>query len=263
MPQLNFLSARKSLLATFCLSAVINMLTAKELPNILWIVAEDTSPWMGCYGSEVNQNETTAIDRMAREGVIFKRAFAATPVCSSSRSALSVGVNPIRFNAHEHRSRGAALPADWKTIPHWMQEAGYQTFNMGKLDYNYHHSLLELYPANAVIVKGNKHNVKNAGELRPWRKMPLDKPFFGQIQLTGGKRKPSLVPVDRLVSPDNLEVPGDYPNNQTYREIMALHYNNIREDDMIIGGILEALEEDGLLDSTIVVYISDHGCPEL
>ncbi|MEO2003772.1 MAG: sulfatase/phosphatase domain-containing protein, partial [Candidatus Poribacteria bacterium] len=53
--------------------------------------------------------------------------------------------------------------------------------------------------------------------------------------------------------------PADYPQDQMYRELVAQHHDAIRCDDKIIGGILARLKTDGLLESTIVIYFSDHG----
>ena len=77
---------------------------AIEKPNILWIYAEDTSPWMGCYGDRINAGLTPNIDSIAHAGVVFKRTFVPAPVCSATRSAIMAGQNPIRFGGHEHRS---------------------------------------------------------------------------------------------------------------------------------------------------------------
>ena len=114
---------------------------AKDKPNILWIYAEDTSPWMGCYGDKVNAGKTPNIDSIAQEGVIFKRAFVPAPVCSACRSAMIIGQSQIRFGAQEHRSsRGPAkiyLPKGYKLLPQIMLEHGYETFNIGKTDYNF------------------------------------------------------------------------------------------------------------------------------
>ncbi|HBO57108.1 MAG TPA: phosphate ABC transporter substrate-binding protein, partial [Opitutae bacterium] len=46
-----------------------------DRPNILWIYAEDTSPWMGCYGDVINKEATPHIDLMASAGVRFERAY--------------------------------------------------------------------------------------------------------------------------------------------------------------------------------------------
>ena len=50
-----------------------------QKPNILWIYAEDTSPWMGCYGDDVNAEATPNIDAIAEAGVRFNRAYVPAP----------------------------------------------------------------------------------------------------------------------------------------------------------------------------------------
>src|SRR5512143_1117181 len=54
-------------------------------PNILWLIAEDLSTDLGCYGNGLAR--TPNIDRLASEGVRFTNAFVTAPVCSASRSA--------------------------------------------------------------------------------------------------------------------------------------------------------------------------------
>ena len=73
---------------------------ADDHTNILWIFAEDTSPWLGCYDDPINHCHTPNIDSLATSGVLFKRAFAPSPVCSTSRSAVIIGQSAIRFGAH-------------------------------------------------------------------------------------------------------------------------------------------------------------------
>ncbi len=59
-------------------------------PNILWIVVEDASPHLGCYGETTI--ETPNLDRLAREGVRYENAVVTCPVCSPSRSAMVTGM---------------------------------------------------------------------------------------------------------------------------------------------------------------------------
>ncbi len=226
--------------------------TRPAQPNILWLFQEDLSPWLGCYGHEIQVGHTPNIDAMAARGVRFSRAFVPSPVCSTCRSGIIVGANQIRFGAHEHRSRrGPAelpLPAGIQAVPELMKDAGYFCFNVGKTDYNFEHA--------SFYSSISKSNTKT-----PWRDCPEGKPFFGQIQLKGGKLNTTKFKdkTDRA----KVTIPGDYPQNEMYREIVAEHYDSARMDDGIIGGILERLDADGLTDSTIVVYFSDHGANNL
>ena len=62
-----------------CLMAGITSAEVRR-PNILWIIAEDLSPLMGCDGDGVNQGKKPAIGKLAADGVLFKGAFANAPV---------------------------------------------------------------------------------------------------------------------------------------------------------------------------------------
>lgn len=240
----------------FLLAAGACTASAADRPNILWLFAEDTSPWMGCYGHEVNRGHTPNIDGMADRGVRFSRAFVPAPVCSPCRSAMMGGMNQIRFNAHEHRSsRGPAkiqLPEDMKLLPELVKESGYFTFNLGKDDYNF----VWDQPATFSLQKKSREGI-------PWETLKDNQPFFGQIQTAGGKNRTNNFPADRKASPDEVTVPPDYPQNQIYREVVAQHCDAIRQDDDFIGTVLNGLKESGLHDNTIVVYFSDHGANNL
>ena len=222
-----------------------------ERPNILWLYQEDLSPWLGCYGYEIQKGHTPNLDAMAKSGVRFSRAYVPAPVCSICRSAVITGCNQIRFGAHEHRSRrGQAelpLPEGMKTIVELMSDSGYFCFNVGKTDYNFEHSTIY-----QPIPKKNK---------TPWRQSPEGTPWFGQIQLRGGKLNTSKF--DDKCDRSKVTIPDDYPQNELYREVVAEHFDSARMDDGIIGDILKKLDEDGLTESTIVVYFSDHGANNL
>ena len=219
----------------------------------MWIYAEDTSPWMGCYGDAINSEATPHIDSIASSGVLFTRAYVPAPVCSATRSAIIVGQNAIRFGGHEHRSsRGGPkiqLPNTYQLLPTLLQAQGYTTFNHGKTDYNF------VWDSNAY-----NYNVKSKTDFAD---LVSRQPFFGQIQTKGGKNNTSQFPAERKVDPARVTVPADYPNNEIYRGVVAQHYDAIRMDDDLIGEILRGLESAGLAENTIVVYFSDHGANNL
>ncbi|MEC8133979.1 MAG: sulfatase [Bacteroidota bacterium] len=238
----------------FILEANFN-LNAQNQPNILWIYAEDTSPWMGCYGDLINANATPNIDFIAQQGVRFDKAFVPAPVCSVTRSALIVGQNPIRFGAHQHRSSRTVktrihLPDNYKLLPELLKEIGYTTFNLGKGDYNFVWNKKEIYTIN----------LKSQTDFEQLKKM---QPFFGQIQTKGGKNNTTNFAINRKVNPNVVKVPLDYPDNEIFRDVIAQHYDAIRKDDDLVGDILRALKQSGLNENTIVVYFSDHGANNL
>src|SRR5215218_8535125 len=98
---------------------------AAETPNILWVVVDDMSASFSCYGEKLIQ--TPNVDRLAREGTRFSKAFVTAPVCSPSRSALITGMYQTSIGAHHHRSgRGVEkihLPEGVALVPALLQQA--------------------------------------------------------------------------------------------------------------------------------------------
>ena len=116
--------------ATVPLAAV----QAAERPHILWISLEDISPDLGCYGDEYAV--TPNIDRLAREGCRFTRAFTHAGVCAPSRSGIITGMHPTTIGTHFMRCKGAP-PAHVKCFTEYLRAAGYYCTNDSKTDYNF------------------------------------------------------------------------------------------------------------------------------
>jgi arylsulfatase A-like enzyme len=246
----------KSLILLFLVSVGI-LFSAESRPNVVWIFAEDTSPWMGTYGHEANKLATPHIDSIAQAGVRFDRAYVPAPVCSACRSSMMVGANQIRFGSHEHRSSRAKdaqlyLPKGMKLLPRIMKEAGYSTFNLGKTDYNFVWESDKTYS-----------NIKLKGQADSWDILKQNQPFFIQFQTKGGKINTKKLAADRRTDPSKVTVPADYPQNDLYRKVVAQHCDAVRVDDDHIGNILGGLNTSSLKDNTIVVYFSDHGANHL
>ena len=225
----------KNYVPLICLISAGNVLSAEERPNIIWIFAEDTSPWMGCYGHEANRSSTPNIDSIAAAGVRFDRAFVPAPVCSACRSAMMCGASQIRFGAHEHRSSRAKdaqlyLPQGMKLLPQILKEAGYATYNHGKTDYNF------VWENDATYSK-----LQMKGQADSWKVLGKNQPFFVQFQTKGGKSNTRKFPQSRRTDPASVTVPADYPQNDVYREVVAQHCDAIRTDDDHIGKILAGL----------------------
>src|SRR3546814_8009022 len=77
-----------------------------ERPNILWIVSEDNSPFLGCYGDGFAT--TPNIDQLAAAGMLFEQAFSNATVCAPSRHPLINGEYPIAKGT-DHRRSGNAV----------------------------------------------------------------------------------------------------------------------------------------------------------
>lgn len=227
-------------------------------PNILWIYIEDTNAWMSCYGDRVA--ETSNIDQLASEGIRFDRAYMTSGVCSPTRSAVITGMYQTSIGAHEHYSsfsvwRGNVMEV-WepnhigvKTVPEIMRTAGYYTFNEGKFHYNFVFDPDELYHRHGA--NGYK-GAKNGTE---WSGRNPGQPFFGQIQLVGGKFS-NAKPV---VKAEDVGVPPIYPDHPIIREEIAYHYNTILELDRELSEIVAGLKRDGLYENTVIFFFSDHG----
>ncbi|MEJ6524034.1 MAG: sulfatase, partial [Opitutales bacterium] len=245
------------LLAILLLAFGSRLFAADSRPNVVWLFAEDTSPWMGIYGHEANKLASPNIDSIARAGVRFDRAYVPAPVCSACRSSMMVGANQIRFGSHEHRSSRAKdaqlyLPEGIKLLPELLKEAGYSTFNHGKTDYNF------VWDSDKTYSK-----IKLKGQTDSWGILKQNQPFFIQFQTKGGKINTKKLAQERRTDPSKVTVPADYPQNDLYRTVVAQHCDAIRVDDDHIGNILAGLKASGLEGNTIVVYFSDHGANHL
>jgi arylsulfatase A-like enzyme len=227
-------------------------------PNIVWIVVDDMSANFSCYGETTI--ETPQVDRLAREGTRFRRAFVTAPVCSASRSALITGMYQTTIGAQHHRSgRGVArihLVAGVEPVPGLFQRAGYYTAiggplvkgkGLGKTDYNF-----EWDPA---IYNGNDWSGRKPGQ-----------PFFMQVQLHGGKyREGKKWPetaqhaLGAATRPETVKLPPYYPRDPVLLDDWARYLDAVRYTDQQVGDVLDRLEEEGILDQTVVIFTTDHG----
>ncbi|MFO0902905.1 MAG: sulfatase [Pirellulales bacterium] len=251
---------------------------AARKPNVLWFIVDDMSANFSCYGEPTIS--TPNVDRLAREGTRFRHAFVTAPVCSACRSALITGMYQTSIGAHQHRSgRGTEkiqLPAGVEPIPGLMQRAGYYTCigdgliaaptaaspggrsakprkaRLGKTDYN--------FEWDASIYDGDDWSGRAAGQ-----------PFFMQVQLPGGKlrlettesaerlAKKALDELGSATSVDKVELPPYYPRVRELLVDWAAYLDAVRFTDKHVGDVLARLEREGVLEETLVIFMTDHG----
>jgi arylsulfatase A-like enzyme len=245
-------------------------------PNVLWFIVDDMSANFSCYGEKLI--ETPHVDRLAREGTKFASAFVTAPVCSPCRSALITGMYQTTIGSHHHRSgRGVEkihLPEGVEPIPVLFQQAGYYTCigsglagvsrsgdapkkkqgagALGKTDYNFEYDAKMYASAD-------------------WSGRKDGQPFFMQVQLAGGKlRGGTSASCKKLMErakeefgaatdPSKLTLPPYYPRDEVLLEDWAAYLDAVRFTDQHVGKVLARLEEEGILDSTLVIFMTDHG----
>ncbi len=231
-------------------SALFSSCAKQQRPNILWLIAEDFSPDLGCYG--VKRVETPHLDQLAREGAMFTNAFTTAPVCSASRSAFMTGMYQTSIDAHNHRSHRdkedeLILPEPVHVITKYFKDAGYFTSNCaglnfdkpGKTDWNF-----------TPTTKGFDGT--------DWRQRAEGQPFFAQVNFSEVHRM-GIRPNKLTVDPDAVEIPPYYPDHPITREDWAMYLSATEALDKKVGIVLDRLEKDGLADNTIVFFFGDHG----
>lgn len=225
---------------------------AADRPNILWISAEDTSPWFGFCGEPYAT--TPNLDRLARDGVHFTNAYATAPVCSPCRYAIITGTYATSFGTQRLRSQ-FGIPDALHGFPSYLRQAGYYCSNNVKTDYN--------TSAEKRLIAESWDACSGRAD---WRGRRPGQPFFAVFNLmeTHQSRvfehtaEPRIDPALRH-DPARAPLPPYYPDTPTARRTMARVHDCITAMDAHAGRILAELEHDGLLDDTIVFFWPDHG----
>jgi N-sulfoglucosamine sulfohydrolase len=240
----------KTILVLLAAVSVFTLTAAENSsrPNIVWIVGEDMGPELGCYGD--TNALTPNLDRLAREGARFTRAFTHAPVCAPSRSGLITGMYPTTTGAHHMRSELLAPP---RTFTSHLRDAGYFVAWPGKTDFNFK------VPKDAFDTTTN------------WMRRSLRQPFFAyinfnvshesQIRTNGGqaRRNVARLKPNEFRDPAKMVLPPYHPDTPETRRDLANYYNLCTTVDYSAGDVLEYLEKNGLATNTIVIFFGDHG----
>lgn len=244
-------------LVSFCPQNVKAQNNTTRRPNILWLSVEDMSPWLNCYGDSTVP--TPNIDRLAREGVRYDKAFSTAGVCAPSRCAIITGMYQTSVGGHNMRTfniypevegvpRNYSIvpPPEVKAFPEYLRAAGYYCTNNVKTDYQF------IAPPTVWDESSNTAHYKNRAE---------GQPFFAIFNSTITHESQVWTRSDRplRVSPDKVTVPPFYPDTDSVRRDIARFYTNISEMDDWVGERLRELEESGEMDNTIIFFWSDHG----
>ena len=238
-----------------------------KAPNILWLVGENLTHDLGCYGAK--DVYTPNLDQLAAQGVRYMRVFATNPACAPSRSAFFTGMYQTSTDTHpmrSHRNDDFRLPSGVRPITQRLRDAGYYTANIktvagesvgtGKLDLNF---------VNEGPIYDEDSN--------DWSTLKSRQPFFAVVNSEESeydiydrqsykKERVEWVGEREHVQhakPENVTPPPYYPEHPVVRQEWARYLNSVSGMDVRIGKVLAQLRADGLEDDTIILFFGDNG----
>lgn len=223
-------------------SLACTLAAAAPRPNILWLVAEDINPHLGCYGDPYAV--TPNLDKLAARGMTYLNVWANAPVCAPARTALISGVYPPSTGG-EHMRSLVPVPPFLKMYPQYLREAGYYCINNAKTDYNLG-ELGKVWDAN--------------GKSAHYRERQPGQPFFAAFnhEITHESQIRTR-PHQWVHDPAKVRVPAYHPDTLEVRQDWAQYYDNITTMDGQVGKKLDELAAAGLADDTIVFFFGDNG----
>jgi len=125
-------------LAALLLSQMPGQAAEKKL-NVLFIAADDLRNDLGCYGD--TQVKTPNLDKLAKRGMVFNRAYCQQAVCNPSRASLMTGLRPDTLRIWDLPTHFRDTTPDALTLPQHFKNNGYFTQNIGKIYHNWIHKL--------------------------------------------------------------------------------------------------------------------------
>ncbi|BDD09735.1 heparan N-sulfatase [Fulvitalea axinellae] len=252
--------------------------TDKKPLNILLITADDLNyNSVGAFGSKID-DITPNLDRLASQGKVFNDAHVTIAVCQPSRGVLMTGKYPHRNGIPGfHKTNIPDLP----TLPEELQKGGYAIGLLGKMHHSspksdiqwdvqldgfgslglgrdperyYEECLTFLNKSKEAgkpfFLMANSHDPHRPFALSDQEQWAINGKYWnGKVP-----RKPS-----RVYKPEEVNVPDFLPDLQQVRLEMAEYYTSVHRLDETVGRILDALEESGMADNTLVMFLSDNG----
>lgn len=250
--------------------------TSNQRPNVILILSDDHSyPHAGCYGDSniLTNNITPNLDRLANEGMCFEQAYTTAPQCAPSRISMFTGRHPVELGV----TRFTQPPkVDVPFFTDILRQHGYWVGVDGR-----HQHLngqgFELDHILEVLKEEGMRNIahrfdhfvehaptkgENLNRIHDWfgsilEEVPEDKPFFLYFGFNQPHRR--FDDSHEGIDPESLILPPDWPDLPEVRLDYARFLASVRDLDRGIGSILQVIDEKGLKDNTIIIFMGDNG----
>lgn len=258
-------------LSLFLLNSCAENNSPAPKPNILFAIADDQSfPHAGAYGC--TWVKTPAFDRVAQEGLLFQQAYTPNAKCAPSRACILTGRNS--WQLEEAANHWCFFPEKFTSFPEILSANGYSVGRTGKgwapgiarkngeareligRLYNDH----KLTPPAAHISP-----LDYAENFRTFlAEKRADDPFmfwYGSTEPHRAYEFQAGIKIGGKSLDEITQVPDFWPNNDTVRTDMLDYAFEVEHFDQHLGKMLAILEEEGLLENTIVIVTADNGMP--
>jgi arylsulfatase A-like enzyme len=239
----------RAIAAALVLCVAFAAVAEAQKPDIVVFLADDFSLLDSTvYGAK--DVKTPSMERLAKAGLTFDRAFVASPSCAPSRAALLTGLMPVRNGAEANHTKPRP---DVRKLPAYLEALGYEVVAFGKVahykhtaEYGFHHFAHDTFHDDAAIPNG----------IRWLRERKRGKPLC----IVFGTNWPH-VPwpgTNEGYDPKALNVPASHVDTPATREMRAKYYAAVSRMDREIGDVFDATR-DLLGPNTLFLFTSDHG----
>lgn len=282
-------------LLSFFFFSSITFLYAQDRPNILFIMTDELSAESMSFNLGTKYINTPNIDQLVKNGVVFKNAYCANPLCVPSRSSIFTGKYPHELGIQSNDEKKLD-PATFPSLGSIFKNAGYETGYVGKWHLPYDRKAPNTHGFDYLPNKnGNGDDSTSPKLANDFLKIKRDNPFLLVVsfmnphnicQWARGDKlpdgaigdappadqcpplrpnaRPSINETDimkfmRTSIQNNDAFPVGAFTDEKWRQYIWSYYRLIEKVDAEIGRVLKSLKESGNDKNTIIVFTSDHG----
>lgn len=230
--------------------------SAAQRPNIVLFIADDmTQRDLSVYGGDAR---TPNLDRMARDGMVFDRAFAASPTCSVSRTSLLTADYPMHHGAH---ALGSVMKGPLPTLPQILKARGYRVVIAGKTHFGPPKDFPFEFLEGSVALPAGKKGVLFS---------KLNMAAIDRLLATRDRARPIALivasfashvrwPANRGYDAGKLTITPNLLDTPDTREARTRYLTKVTEADTELGELRAMMRKNGMADNTLLLFTADQG----